>query len=332
MLSETCRSLLADSRRFSTTYGRGLFNHLPMALLALERLGADDGRLRQFYSFYSKRLHERGDGVQLPTDDWRTALGKRQYEIGLASLFADQLRALGRDAFCRSVLPHLTGGIASEAFHGAIRTAYALDSGDDVDLPGAVAAWVTGFGELRRADRGVARRFETISDAFSSIASDDRFADPPEGNSIVSRLAKADALAAFDDYRGCVARLDLKELATIATRLYAATANFTALHLVTACHSVRLLQPFLAEEALETLSTAMLAAYVAIGRPAIPEELDLREARDLSALAAQAVRRDDDHDLKLVYTCIREEQEYGLGVHRMAAAVRLGFVPPDQRG
>lgn len=46
MISDTCRALLVHSQRFATSYGSGFFNHLPMALLALERLGGDDARLR----------------------------------------------------------------------------------------------------------------------------------------------------------------------------------------------------------------------------------------------------------------------------------------------
>jgi len=33
----------------------------------------------------------------------------------------------------------------------------------------------------------------------------------------------------------------------------------------------------------------------------------------------------DDHDLKLVYSCMQEEADYNSGLHRTVAAVRLGF-------
>src|SRR3954471_22946322 len=71
MISNACRSLLVESQRFATSYGSGLFNHLPMALLALDRLGGDEARLRQFGTFYEKRLHSKSPGDPLPNDDWR---------------------------------------------------------------------------------------------------------------------------------------------------------------------------------------------------------------------------------------------------------------------
>src|SRR5947207_26715 len=160
MISETCRSLLAGSQRFATTYGSGFFNHLPMALLALERLGGDDARLRQFAAYYEKRLRPKSVGEPLPNSDWREAFGQRRYETALAAQFENDLRDRGAAAFLGEVVPHLTGGIASEAFHGAIRTAYAVDSGDDADVAGALAAWVTGFSELPGA--AAAKRFGVI--------------------------------------------------------------------------------------------------------------------------------------------------------------------------
>jgi hypothetical protein len=317
MISDTCRSLIAESRRFSTTYGAGFFNHLPMALLALERLGGDDARLRQFATFYEKRLRLQAPGESLPNDDWREALGKRRYESVLPVKFEHDLRTRGADALLRDIVPHLTAGLASEAFHGAIRVAYAVDSGDDVDVAGALASWVTGFSELPGAPGQT--RFDTATDAFAAIADDDRFAATIEGRSIDSRLAKVNVLPAFNDYRSSIAHVALPDLARIAARIFIATGDFVALHLVTACHAARVLEPFLLPFALDVLSNAMLAAYVAIGRPS----LATTKIDDSSDLASRATKSDDDHDLKLVYCCLQEEAHYKSGLHRAAAAVRL---------
>jgi hypothetical protein len=319
MISDTCRSLIADSRRFSTTYGAGFFNHLPMALLALERLGGDAARLRQFATFYEKRLRPQAPGESLPNDDWREALGQRRYESALAAKFDEDVRSRGAAALLRDVVPHLTSGLASEAFHGAIRTAYAVDSGDDVDVAPALASWVTGFSELpgMPADK----RFASAADAFAAIAVDDRFATTIEGRSIDGRLSKVNALPAFDDYRASISNVALPDLAMIAARIFIATGDFVALHLVTACHAVRVLEAFLLPFALDVLANAMLAAYVAIGRPSLTTTM-IDDGTDRASLAAKS---DDDHDLKLVYCCLQEEAHYNSGLHRTAAAVRLGL-------
>ncbi|HEV7429240.1 MAG TPA: questin oxidase family protein, partial [Thermoanaerobaculia bacterium] len=276
-----------------------------------------DARLRQFAAFYEKRLRLQAPGESLPNDDWREALGQRRYESALAAKFDEDLRSRGSIALLRDVVPHLTSGLASEAFHGAIRLAYAVDSGDDVDLAGSLAAWVTGFSEMHGAP--AEKRFDRAIDAFGAIAADDRFGAPLEGRSIDARLAKVNALPSFDDYRSSIANVALPDLAMIAARIFIATGDFVALHLVTACHAVRVLQPFLAPSALDILANAMLAAYIAIGRPPLATEI-IDEATDL---ASRAVTSDDDHDLKLVYCCLQEEAHYNSGLHRTAAVVRL---------
>jgi len=317
MISDACRSLIAESRRFSTTYGAGFFNHLPMALLALERLGGDEARLRQFAAFYEKRLRLQDPGEPLPHEDWREALGKRRYESALAAKFEEVVRTRGADALLRDVVPHLTTGLASEAFHGAIRTAYAVDSGDDIDIAGALAAWVTGFSELTGASGE--KRFASAADAFAAIAADDRFAAAIEGRGIDVRLAKVNALPAFDDYRSSIANVALPDLAMIAARIFIATGDFVALHLVTACHATRVLERFLLPSALDVLANAMLAAYIVIGRPPLATTI-IDDGADLASIA---IKSDDDHDLKLVYSCFQEEAHYNSGLHRTAAAVRL---------
>jgi hypothetical protein len=306
MISAACRDLLADSQRFSATFGGGMFNHLPMALLALDRLGADEARLRAFAAVYSRQLRP-----------------KSARETETAAGFSRDLRERGRDALLGEVVPRLAEGTGSEAFHGLIRLAYAVDSGDDVDVPDALAAWTLGFSAL--PDVSEVEPFATFAEAYAAIAADESLPRSFEGRSISGRIAKVVALPAFRTHRGGVANVDLREMAMISAQVFASTGDFTALHMVTGCHAMRVLRPFLPPRAFSNFATAVLAAYVTIGRPPIAE-LSTRALPDEAALAARTVASDDDHDLKLVYSCLREEAEYGSQLHRLAAAVRLGFV------
>jgi hypothetical protein len=279
-------------------------NHLAMALVALDRLGASDDRLREFASFYQRRL-----------------LVKPESEKALSTKFAAELHEKGREVFLRDAISPLTPGLASEAFHGLIRTAYAIDSGDDTDLPDALTSWVLGYAEVGRHDE---RRWESAGDAFVAMNRDDRFPKELTGRSITGRILKIIANPAFDDYRFGIKNLDLRDLAKIAVLLFLETGDFTVLHLVTACHATRVLQPYLAADAVDHLGVAMLAAYASIGRPDF--DADVRPADDLPdwpSLAARAIPSDDEHDLKLVYSCQQEEAEYGWGLHQMAATARL---------
>lgn len=303
MISATCHDLIADGRRFGFTYGGGLFSHLPMALLALDRLGGDDARLRAFAAVYSKDLRP-----------------KSAPEAEATSKFEREVDERGAAGAIAEAMPRLADGVGAQAFHGLIRLAYAVDSGDDVDVPDALAAWTLGYSALPAvAD---VEPFATFADAFEAITNDDRLPRELEGRSISGRIAQVAALPAFQRYRAGVAHFDLREIAIIAARVFASTGDFTALHMVTSCHAMRVLDAFLPPRARGAFTTALLGAYVTIGRP--PIAVPAIDVPDDAAIAARAVASDDDHDLKLVYSCLREEAEYGAGVHRLAAAVRLG--------
>ncbi|HYM62393.1 MAG TPA: questin oxidase family protein [Thermoanaerobaculia bacterium] len=324
MTAEVLHELLTNGRAFSASYGGGMSNHFPMALLALERLGADDRRLREFAAFYEKRLRRKAaDGPALPGDGWRSALGRSELEVPLAAMLADEVRHAGAEAVLRDVLPALTPGIGAAAFHGVIRTAYAVDSGDDADVPDALTSWIIAYDDLR-GEGSEALRFTKAAEAFDAMHGDDRFPKDLKGASISGRIEAIAAMPGFADYRHSIAAVALPDLARIAVAIYLDRADFTALHMVTGCHAARVLAPYLAADALDHLATALLGAYATIGRPAFDVDADVSgSAADWDALAARAILSNDDHDLKFVYSCREEEAVYGWGLHRRAAAMRL---------
>ncbi len=281
--------------RYSATYANGMSNHLPMALLAIRRLGATEDRVREFESFYARRLRP-----------------MRAEEEALSDRLAEELARDGREAFLRRYVARLTPGIGSAAFHGVIRTAYAVDTDDLVD---AVASWERHYSVIELP----AAAGRPAGEVFETIQHDDRFGGTFEGTSIVARMDKVVSMPAFHEYR--ISEPTLPDLTRIAVKIYLATANFTALHLVTGCHAVRVLEPYLAPDALDHLAIAMLAGYVTIGRPAF--DVATFDAPDWDTLAKQAIASNDDHDLKMVYSCREEDAVYGWGLHRMAAALRL---------
>jgi hypothetical protein len=283
--------------RFSAEYASGFSNHLPMASLAIRRLGASDARVAEFIEFYSRRLR--------PMDAEEEAQSDQLHE---------ELAREGREAFLHAHVARMTPGLASGAYHGIIRTAYAVDSGVDDDLADAIGSWIRSYAEIPSGE-GPARPAKEL---FDAVHRDDRFGGELTGSSIVGRMNRVVALPAFREYR--VADVKLDELARIAVSIYIATEDFTALHLVTGCHATRVLGAYLAEGALEHLATSMLAAYIAIGRPAF--DVPPQDAPDWDTIAQLAIASNDDHDLKMVYSCREEEAVYGWGLHRMAAAIR----------
>jgi hypothetical protein len=102
-MSDTCRSLLQQSQIHAPLCGNRLANHLPMALLALDRLGSS-GDYPRFVRFFQERIREAG--VDAVLHDW---------------------------------VPVLMPGLAASAFHAMIRLAYAIEGGLEDEIAPALA-------------------------------------------------------------------------------------------------------------------------------------------------------------------------------------------------
>jgi len=116
----------------------------------------------------------------------------------------------------------------------------------------------------------------------------------------------------------------LAQLARAAIDLYQQTGDFTVLHMVTATHAARVLfgaQPQLAApRALQTLWTAYGAAYVAVGAPALIATPPSAPARSWSEIFDDAIASNDDHVIKMTYSCFSEDAHYGNPRYRMVAS------------
>jgi len=122
-------TLLDDELACDATTSDRLSNHLPMALVALSRLGATDDRLAGFAARYQHRLAPIPSSEPIATfDEWLAARGRDGAYGALREYLERCVAADGVDATVRRHLPHLIDGLSGAAFHGIIRLAYALDA------------------------------------------------------------------------------------------------------------------------------------------------------------------------------------------------------------
>jgi hypothetical protein len=98
------------------------------------------------------------------------------------------------------------------------------------------------------------------------------------------------------------------------------------LHTVTATRAARIvfaeLHDSLVEELLPGLWVALSAAYAMIGRPANVEASIPDVAIDWNELCQMAVAADDDHVIKMTYTCLCEDRRQPSPLY-LASAARL---------
>jgi hypothetical protein len=303
MISIACARLIERAADYGPLYATGLSNHLPMALIALDRMGASPARLEAFYARYAPRLARRGqpDTPLDPRDSWGVA---RNFE-GVFAYFRALLAAQGKERVLQIWLPVLMPGVATGAFHPMIRLAYAVDAYEESEMAFGLASWVT---EHRSLDGLGAPTRRTLDDIVQSL-SHQVAQHALHSGLIIDRLVEVSQLPAVRLAATQPEHLQFADVANFAIRMYAAREDFTVLHMVTGCHAFRLLIPYLDDVANATrhLWHAMMLAYLSTGLT--PQRLNAASAAtnlDWPRCLARAVQSDNDHVIKLAYTAWRE--------------------------
>lgn len=314
--------LLDAGQALSATYRGRMSNHLPMAQQALLELGASAERLQAFTEAQEAALEPRSGARPARTAIERD-LGRADSDGTWRAHFAARIAELGSPAALREALALLLPGAGAIAFHGLIRTGHAVLAGHDGELAAGLAHWAAHFMPLPATEDGPPL---ALADWLQALALVPPPACPPRG-------LITDRMQAWGDSPGFAAAAGrlrhgpdtLRELALLAARTYAATGNFTVLHLLTASHAMTVLQPWWpAPELPRGFSIAAAAGLLASGAtPALT--LDRPPGRPWPALIAAACDQDDAHVIKLTHAAWRLGRRWPDPAWRRAAERAVPF-------
>ncbi len=318
--------LLDDNFRFDVA-NRGTVNHLPMALLALSRLGATDQRLTGYFGWWeeNRALPRRDSGRPVGRAEWRRCLGEADMFDALSTMFRDWVAERGAGEVVGEVFPVAAAGVAAAAFHGLIRLAYGLDAGHAGEIGAGLATLCSRYAPLG-VDAERAPTSPSVATSLNAIAT---ALDGAvfTGAGIIGRMQAASAdprfAAAFSTPP--IGATLLTELARAGIALYWQTGDFTVLHMVTATHAARLLleqhRQLGTGDAIRNLWVAASAAYASAGAPRLTDPAaPPQELPSWPAIFAQAIQSNDDHVIKMTYTCHCENTRYGNPLYQSAAA------------
>jgi hypothetical protein len=294
----TLHRLLDAGADFAPEYGGGLSSHLPMALQALQALGAGAQRLEAFQERYAPRLSAPG----------RAGAGAHPegYEQRVRQLDAE-LRLEGRDAVLRRRLPALLEDPGAAAFHGLIRVAHGVAAGHAGELARGLAYWsaVHRPGGQAPASAGAALPLDAWLARLRALHDRHRVT----GRRISWRMQAWREVPGVEIAAGALAldETTLPALAHAAARLYARTGDFTVLHVITASHALRGLWPWVTDRAaaLRALRPALAAALLASDAWEAGAAVDADAAAPpcWEELVRGALAADDEHVIKLVHAC-----------------------------
>ena len=324
MLRLDTRRLIEGGHRFSPFYEDSLANHLPMAVAALEHLGASDEEIAAFAQDYSKRLdHMPPLAGQITEATAADYLGRRRAVASWVSFFRARIVIAGPEATTRLWLDRLMPGVGSVAFHGLLRLSYAVENGGAGELAHALAAWAADFTTLGPLPEFASPGLSP-DDALAGIdCSKGRY----PGGTIVDRMQVVKVEPAFTAAVASAgaAGITTAAMASAVHWAYRATRSFTLLHGVTACHALRLLTPLMTDEAAGRLYLwqALACAYMSAGGLKAGPSLAGDETLNWEQLARLAAVARDEHDIKLVYTCRQEGEFYADDSYRRTASAYM---------
>ena len=315
-LSNTLIDLLDEGAGFDAEYDGGLSNHRPMALVALAHLGASDDQLRNYAARYSQRLQAAPPAQSWPAGQaWAQDLGQRPSWPVYRDLFMQWLRHEYAGDVLRQAVPVLMQGCGAAAFHGLIRTAYAMQAAHRQELADALAYWACRWLDLGAGPvEGLEPDPEPLLQRLRQVRG--------HAGLIFQRMQVA---AAQTLLRATVQQLQVNDqtlprLAVLAAQAYAASGNFTALHLVTSAHAARVvlaeLEPDDVLLALQPYWRAYAAAVCVAGLRPLPAAPLL----PWPTIVSRALASPDDHVIKLVHSCREQERVLGGAVWQQAAS------------
>ena len=330
----TFLDLLDRELDFDATTSDDLTNHLPMALLAKWRLGADAEELLRFRAKYQRKLVPLpSPKLELDGSNWTSAIGQKGVGGDLRRYFARAIAERGVDDVLFTHLPELLPGIGGAAFHGVIRLSYALDAYS----PARIAAGLAYLAEVGSPlgeipDR--APESTTVSDAAAILSDADCPLPRPEGINIGARMR---FVASDEMFKDAVSSLKVtddtdSQLTEFALHLFATSGDFTSLHAVTGMSAISSIRPWVKDqEALDRYAfQSLLAAYGTLGAPTVWTRSKLDEFSDsngstISEILSVGALSDDEHVSKLIYTTLARWTELGDPLYLAVAARYAGM-------
>ena len=333
-LSETCKDLLVQATDFHPIYGDGFADHLPMALVALDRLGASSARLHAFYraSIPSLVRLEFANQPLYPSD----AMGDPSGFASVRLYFQRAIVEDGPELVLRRWLPELVPGITAASLHGLIRLGYAITTSNNAEMASGLALWTTAFTSLGPPGLLVDEAPKDVAKRISQLIAD----APGMPGLIADRMIHTAALPSLQSSKSQPKQLELADIADFAISAYASFDDFTLLHAVTATHAFRVILPYAADStvALRYFWRSILIAALSSG---VPLHRDWPRAhhdrQSWTDIAARAVESDDEHVIKLVYSAFSESEKYSNPLYQFAATRQAGFgtnagLPDEQVG
>ena len=127
-----CKELLARAKAYAPSIPPGLSSHLTMTLIALERIGATEAHMRQYFYLCTQRLQPVTEATLIISEEnFDSYLGHVNNYAAYADFFEKEIREKGIENVLQSYVEKLAPSLGAASFHPLIRLGYAINLLDE---------------------------------------------------------------------------------------------------------------------------------------------------------------------------------------------------------
>ncbi len=289
--------LIVAGLQFQPTYKNGLNNHLPMTLVALDQMGANDERILLFYHQYISQLEN---------------VARNEPFIKQADKIEQRIKNDGVEATLIAYMPRLIASFNAQAFQCMIRLSYAIKSQQQREIAYALAYWEQSYQLITPLSitekYNAEQQLEQLVYAFSNSSF--------QTNNVSQRIFEVAQHPNYLKLASVPADITIEKVLQLVVEYYHKTNNSTLLHGITALHAfIELLQYFPDKQtALQWFWQSYTAAFATVGKN-LPQSRDVLpppphlswlETITLGALS------NNDHTITLIYSCSELYKRYPL--------------------
>jgi len=220
--------ILRKGREYHVEYGSKLANHLPMALIALYKMGANEDQLDSFHNQYLTKLvllskNEGNISDSFAQKGILTFLGDSRKFTSYLSFFNNDIDKFGYSETLKKYLPVLLPGLCASAFHALIRLAYGVEMEDRDEIAFALAFWASEYHSLGEISKTVDKHLLEILTEMAPITKEHEFGK----GLIVDRMVEISKLPAFKKAKIQPNEIKLKDIAYLAINAFLGTSSFS---------------------------------------------------------------------------------------------------------
>jgi hypothetical protein len=315
-------------------------NHGPMAIETLEALGYES-EIPTWMNEYRSQLGPKPSRIGAIGSGWEAELGKFDRFADWEDYFRSEIQKFPWTHLLRLWLPRLLPGILADGSHGLIRIVHATRSLErnetelrKLELAQALAMWAADYLPLLHFES-----FSGTSDLLTAFKSLPIFDQNVDRTGIPPFVVKG-LLHGEKNFERAVMSLEIKDdisraissLSELGANIYLANADYfplIQLHSITGPAALRLILPYLntsdQKRAFFYVWQVAAAAFSTYG--VTKENRSVRSGEQSSTQwVERAVATLDEHAIKLVEACIREEKQNPTSIYAMVIEDWVGRV------